>query len=139
MNLSTIKFDIDNLDPINSNIWHPSESDKKYMSQTIFDEEMEKYNEKKSKLIFTNCKVNYDSCDCGGGYPCNHSSYPYEIEVMDGDDTHIIGIEGKDTLEFFNDKTKSCITISGIQNLTYADFYKFCQLCDIKLISNYVI
>lgn len=24
-------------------------------------------------------RVGYESCDCGGGYPCGHEDYPYEL------------------------------------------------------------
>lgn len=137
MDFFKIPFDLNNLDLIDNNLWCPSEDDKKYMSQNLYDEELFNYNDKKAKLLFTNVSINYDSCDCGGGYPCSHPQYPYEIEIKDKDITHVITIDSDDSLEFHYNDTN--INISGLKNFTYGDFIRFCKLCDITLESNYVL
>lgn len=138
-NFSAIPFDLNNLDLIDGNIYFPVEDDKQIMSQLAFDEAIELGNKRKEKLLFTNTFVNYESCDCNGGYPpCDHPNYPSEIEVKDkeGNILHVIDISGN-TLEFGNEDTYTSIT--GLKNFTYADFIRFCQLCGIKLESNYIL
>jgi hypothetical protein len=139
MDFTKILVDLDNLDCIDGNIWYPTESDKEFMSQNAFDEAMAQYKERKSKILFNNVFVNYESCDCGGGYPCNHASFPTEIEVVDSKNmvNHIIGIDGDDSLVFEYNKTE--IQINGLKNFTYGDFIRFCKLCDINLESNYIL
>lgn len=134
-----IPFDLKTLSFIDGNIWLPSESDKEYMSQSAYDEALKEYEEKKSKLYFNNVHVNYESCDCGGGYACGHYDWPYEIEIKDKakNVTHKIDIDGDDSLIFFYNKTE--IMINGLKNFTYGDFIRFCKLCNITLESNYIM
>jgi hypothetical protein len=137
MDFFNIPFDLKNLDIINNNIWCPTEDDKKYMTQNSYDEALLEYKNRKAKLLFTNVTVNYESCDCGGGYPCNHSQYPCEIIVKNGENSNLIKIDGNDSLEFYYNNTN--INITGLKNFTYGDFIRFCKLCDITLESNYVL
>lgn len=139
MDFFQVPFDINNLAVIDGNIWCPAESDKTHMSESAYNEALKTYHTNKQKLYFTNTKVNYDSCDCGSGYPCNHSDWPFEIEVQDKQKniTHTIQIEGDDCLIFAYNKTE--IQVYGLKNFTYGDFIRFCKLCDITLESNYIL
>ena len=139
MEFTKIPFDLKTIHLIDNNIWHPVESDKKYMSQIAFDEAMAKYKKENSELLFTNTTVNYDSCDCGDGYGCSHPAFPIEIKVKDTlkNLTYLIEIVDDDGLGFNHNGTS--INISGLKNFTYSDFIRFCKLCDINLESKYVL
>jgi hypothetical protein len=135
--LSKIPFDLSNLDLIDGYIWSPVEEDKLHMSQLAFDEAIDLAKKRREKLLFSNTFVNYDSCDCGGDYPCDHGDFPYEIEVKNssGEIITVIEIDG-DALDF---QSIDCsINIVGLKNFTYADFARFCKLCGITLESKYI-
>ena len=71
----------------------PSEEDKKYMPSHVYNAVKEKNEKLKSKVLFKNVKTQWESCDCGGGYPCSHGSYVYAIEVENEDKTHELIME----------------------------------------------
>jgi hypothetical protein len=147
-----VSMDLNDLDAINSNIWFPSETDKEYMSQSAFDDELRKANTKKVNLIFSNIRINYDSCDCGEGWGCSHGRWPYQIIVSDGEkEPHVIEIENQDSLaysRYVNLVTKeivpyykkdSKLVIASILRkifLTYGDFIRFCNMSGIPLKSD---
>jgi len=140
MDFFKIPFDTNDLSRMDMNqLWLPAESDKEIMSQSIYDEQVEKYYKAKSELLFTNVKVNYDSCDCGGGYPCSHKDWAFEIEVHDKvkNKVHIISIDDDQTLIFPHDRYELVVYFKN--DFTYADFIEFCKMCGINLESKYIL
>lgn len=77
---SSIPLDIEgsNIDFVG---WIPSEMEKEHMPINIYEFEKKKGEEQNSKVLFKNVNLHWDSCDCGGGYPCSHGSFVYEIEL----------------------------------------------------------
>lgn len=139
MHFFKIPFDVNKLELIDNNIWCPAKEDKQYMTQSAFDEALDEHDKKKKQLYFNNVSVNYESCDCNEGYGCSHLDWPYEIEVNDkiNNITHLITIDGNDSLIFNYGKTD--ISINGLESFTYGDFIRFCKLCNINLESNYIL
>ena len=117
-----------NLDRLEVQEWHPGDWDKNMMGITEYDEQIEKYNLAKEKVLIFNTKLNYDSCDCGGGYGCSHGSWVYEITFTDQPD---IEIEVEDDGLLFN-TISGTISISHMR-FTMADFVRFCELVGIQL------
>lgn len=80
--------------------------------------------------------LKWDSCDCGGGYPCSHGNYVYEIEIINDDKIHKLEIED-DCICFDNNDKYGALPIS---NATVFDFIRMCQLCEIELeLSDYAV
>lgn len=128
------------LDVEGSNIdfvgWIPSEDDKKYMPNDVYESEKKKGEEQKEKVLFRNLKTQWESCDCGGGYPCSHGSYVYAIDVINDDKTHELSLE-PEYIGFDNNGQYGCLPIPGA---TIFDFIRMCQLCDIELeLSDYAL
>lgn len=132
---SSIPLDIEgsNIDFIG---WIPSEQDKKYMPEDVYESEKKKGEEQNSKVLFRNVKTQWESCDCGGDYPCSHGSYVYEIEVKNGEKTHDLYLE-PEYICFDNDGKYGSLPIP---NATIFDFIRMCQLCEIELeLSDYAV
>jgi len=141
MDFFKIPFDTNDLTPMDmSRLWLPGEQEKEYMPKEDFDKQVANYHKAKSELLFTNVHVNYDSCDCGGGYPCSHGDWAFEIEVHDKvkNKTHIIDIDGDNTLIFKHEKGYTLV-VDGMKNFTYADFIEICKHCGINLESKYIL
>lgn len=132
---STIPLDIEGSNLENTG-WMPSESDIKYMGEESYKLAVEECNLKNSKVIFKNVSLSWDSCDCGGGYPCSHGSYVYAIEVKNEDKTHELSLE-PEYICFDNDGKYGSLPIPSA---TIFDFIRMCQLCEIELeLSDYAV
>lgn len=132
---SSIPLDIEgsNIDFVG---WIPSDEDKKYMPLDVYESEKKKGEEQNGKVLFKNVKTQWDSCDCGGGYPCSHGSYVYEIEIKNEDKTHKLSLE-PEYICFDNDGKYGSLPIPSA---TIFDFIRMCQLCEIELeLSDYAV
>lgn len=132
---SSIPLDIEgsNIDFVG---WIPSEMEKEHMPINIYEFEKKKGEEQNSKVLFKNVNLHWDSCDCGGGYPCSHGSFVYEIEITNEDKTHKLEVE-EDYICFDNTGKYGALPI---QNTTIFDFIRMCQLCEIELeLSDYAV
>lgn len=126
---SNIKLDIEgsNLGQVG---WLPSESDLDYMPIEEYNLSVEEFNSQNSKVLFTNIRLDWDSCDCGEGYGCSHGSWVYQLTIInDKDKTEIDYVDG-DALEFYNNGKSSRIPT---ENATVYDFIRNCEMCDINL------
>lgn len=109
--------------------WMPSESDRKLIGEEYYKEAVDDYNSRNSKVLFKNVHLHWDSCDCGGGYPCSHGSYVYEVCITNGDKVYTVDFEnGEDII--FEGNGKYIRTPIGI---TVFDFIRACELCEIEL------
>lgn len=130
MDYSKILFNLENLELINGDGgWHPSDTDKQYMTEEEFQKALDDYKKFKSELLFDNVVVKYDSND--SDYSIGQS-FPCEIVVTDDEKKHIITIDGDDCL-VFDYNGKSDLIINGLKNFTFADFIRICEFCNIKL------
>lgn len=78
INVYNIPFDYALLD---SKAFKPDIKDIEIFGEEQYQKALDEYNEMMGKELFKNVYVNYESCDCGGGYPCSHGDYPVEIYV----------------------------------------------------------
>lgn len=124
---SEIKLDIEgsNLGQVG---WRPSESDLNYMNQDEFDLSVKKYNAENSKVLFTNIRLDWDSCDCEGW--CSHGGWVYQLTVINGADKNEIDVVDGDSLEFYNNGKFGRIPV---ENATIYDFFRMCEMCEINL------
>lgn len=116
--------------------WMPSEEDKKYMPLDIYEAEKKASEEEYSKVIFKNVTRKWDTCDCGGGYPCSHDSYVYAIKINNENKTHELGLDDNHIC-FENDGRYGNLPT---QDATIFDLIRMCQLCQIELeLSDYAV
>lgn len=132
---SSIKLDIEG-----SNIahvgWKPNEEDKKHMPEEHYSKMMAVSAEAQSKILFTNIKLEWDSCDCGGDYCCGHGDYVWQIHVLNEGVTH--ELEFEDNAIIFGNTCK--YGVLPTEGATIYDFIRMCQLCDIELeLSDYAV
>lgn len=124
--LSTIPLDIAGSN-LSETGWCPSVSDAEFMSQEGYEQAKNLFKQQNSKVLFTNVRLLWDSCDCMDNI-CSHGSYVYEIHIISEDKPHKIELE-EDTIYFSNDGVASM----PILNATVWDFYRLCEMVDIKL------
>lgn len=124
---SSIKIDIEgsNLGQVG---WKPSKSDLEYITQEEYNKTVEEYNSQNSKVLFTNIRLDWDSCDCEGW--CSHGSYVYQLTVINNKDKNEIDYVDGDSLEFCNNGKYGRIPT---ENATIYDFFRMCEICDINL------
>lgn len=127
-NLYNIPLDVEGSN-LSETGWPPSEDDKKWMPLEEWEQAINDYKDKNSKVIFSNIRLNWESCDCGDGYGCNHKDWVYEIDVLNGDKKNTIHFEDGERLLF----EKDSIDFSLPRNCTVGDFYRACQLSGIEL------
>jgi len=135
MAFSSIPLDIEgsNIDFVG---WIPSEEDKKYMQDDDYEMNRKKGVEQKAKVLFKNVKTKWESCDCGGDYPCNHGDYVYAIEIHNEDNIHKVDIE-LEYICFNNNRKYGSLPISSV---SVFDFIRMCQLCEIEVeLSEYAV
>ena len=127
MAFSEILLDIEgsNIDYVG---WIPSEEDRKWLGSD-YEIEKKKGEDKNSKVIFKNIKLQWAICECGGEYPCSCGNYVYEVKVVNEDKVHYLTLESE-YICFDNGEKYGCLPI---QNPTIFDFIRMCQLCDIEL------
>ena len=133
-------FSVIPLDIEGSNIaitgWIPSESDKKYMSDDSFAKAVEEGNEKNAKVLFKNIFLNWDSCDCGDGFPCSHRNWVYQIYITNEEKKHTLEMEDS-IINACNEGRQAMIPNN---ESTIYDFYRMCELVGIKLeLSDYAL
>lgn len=128
---SNIKLDVEgsNLGQVG---WKPSKDDLKYMPQEAYDESIKEYENNNSKVLFTNIRLDWDSCDCEGW--CSHGGWVYHLTVINGADKIEIDVVDGDSLEFYNNGKCGRIPI---ENATVYDFFRMCEMCEINLQLSY--
>jgi hypothetical protein len=126
--LSAIPLDLEGSN-ISYEAWLPDESNKKYMGEDGFNEAVKEYYENSGKVLFKNVTLGWDTCDCGGGYPCSHGRFVYEINIKNGDENHTLDLDGEGISAYNNGKQA---TIPE-KDVTAYDFYRMCEMVGIKL------
>jgi hypothetical protein len=80
-------------------------------------------------IIFNNVNPQWDSCECGDIYGCNHGYYVSFFEIKTEYKTHELILE-HDCICFDNDGKYASLPI---HDTSLFDFIRMCQLCDIEL------
>jgi len=111
--------------------WLPSESYKKDMGDEFFERAIKEYHEKNEKVLFTNVKLQWDSCDCGDGYGCSHGNFVWEIHIHCKDKKYEVPFEDADQLLFEGNGKQ--VLLPTLTNTTVYDFIRACELCEIEL------
>lgn len=129
MKKTETKFDVSFLE-YGGGYFHTTESDKTTMPEDIYKEYSALTKAAQDKVLYSNARCNWDSCDCGDGYGCSHGSWVYEIKFNNHEKARIEFVD--DGLCFCGDSGEE-LSISH-QDFTIADFERFCELCGIKLL-----
>lgn len=109
--------------------WNPPESEIQWMGEVEFNKCKEDYLLAKSKVLFENVSLQWDSCDCGGGYPCSHGSYVYEIQVTNKEEVLVIDREDDDLVAEYNNIN---VRLPELYMTCY-DFYRLCEILGFEL------
>lgn len=126
--LSQIPLDIEGSN-ISRTGWYPSDWDSEHMTIEDIDDAMEDAVRKDEKVLFEKIYLHWDSCDCGGGYPCSHGDWVFEIIITDKNGNHVVDIDDGGIYVVANDK----FTQLPVEGSTVYDFYRMCEIVGIEL------
>ncbi len=99
-----------------------------WMSLSDYEKSQEAYRKEEDKVLFKNVKVEYENCDCSGGYSCNHGNYPWGLIFNDQPNESYFEDEG---VLICNDK--GMVKLNSLKDISIGHFVDACELLDIKL------
>jgi len=111
--------------------FHPGESAISWMGKDEYDKFDKEYKAKEDAVLFTNTRVEYDSCDCGGEYGCSHGSWPITIHFGNNPESCKGDFEDETTLVLYG--TKNAVTVHDYTKITIGQFVEICDIVGIVL------
>jgi len=111
--------------------FHPGESAISWMGKDEYDKFNKEYKAKEDAVLFTNTRVEYDSCDCGGEYGCSHGSWPITIHFGNNPESCKGDFEDEATLVLYG--TKNAVTVHDYTKITIGQFVEICDIVGIVL------
>lgn len=109
--------------------WKPDKVKPDFIEQDEYNKMIATYDEAQGKVMFKNTVVRYESCDCGGGYGCSHSDFPYMIEFKH--DNTIDSCFEDEGLYIQN--KNGFIKFDNEKNISMGHFIVACEMLGIKL------
>lgn len=112
--------------------WLPSETEKKWMGDE-YDKAVKEYEEAEAKVLYKNIYLQWESCDCGGGYGCSHGSWVYEAYMHNCEGKPFIDVQD----DGFHIQGSNLVFIEDYGKITIGDFEDACRIAGVELVRTY--
>lgn len=120
---ANLPFDVKHLQNYH---YKPNPSDKDCEG---YDQLMKLWEDAEKDVLYSNVKVDWDSCDCGGEYGCSHGSFWTDITFPGQSDAIISEDNGRLDMD-----TKDAHISIGYNQMTMQGFEDCCKILGIELI-----